>query len=235
MDIKYIATDLYRTIVRGGSVQDFVNRRFKSDTLKVIDPKHVSHCITQNGIVLPISQCDDTLTQVFTDYDYSDLSPSDIILDIGANTGIFSLTVSKQVKHVYAVEPLYIEELKQNILNNDMKNITPLNYALSCRPNVEVEFGKKSGVAAGKTLSEIITICGGHVDFLKCDCEGGEWSINPEELRNIRRVEMEVHSYRGEKLFDYVEMLEKAGFAVKTDKVQDHKELLLIHAYRVEK
>jgi hypothetical protein len=29
---------------------------------------------------------------------------------------------------------------------------------------------------------------------LKCDCEGGEWLIQPEELAGIRRIEMELHT-----------------------------------------
>jgi hypothetical protein len=34
---------------------------------------------------------------------------------------------------------------------------------------------------------------GGGCDFLKCDCEGAEWLINPCELQNVRRIEMEIH------------------------------------------
>jgi hypothetical protein len=33
----------------------------------------------------------------------------------------------------------------------------------------------------------------GGCDFLKCDCEGGEWLMNPEDLAGIRRLEMELH------------------------------------------
>ena len=45
----------------------------------------------------------------------------------------------------------------------------------------------------GSSLTELINLCGGHVDFLKCDCEGGEWCVTKEELKNIRRIEMELH------------------------------------------
>lgn len=32
-----------------------------------------------------------------------------------------------------------------------------------------------------------------HPSFLKCDCEGGEWTIDPIDLADIRRIEMEIH------------------------------------------
>ncbi|HUW85261.1 MAG TPA: FkbM family methyltransferase, partial [Methanoregula sp.] len=38
----------------------------------------------------------------------------------------------------------------------------------------------------------IIEMAGG-CDFLKCDCEGAEWHIVPEDLTGIRRIEMELH------------------------------------------
>ena len=42
------------------------------------------------------------------------------------------------------------------------------------------------------TLRQIIGMAGG-CDFLKCDCEGGEWLMRPEDLGGIRRIEMELH------------------------------------------
>jgi hypothetical protein len=41
-------------------------------------------------------------------------------------------------------------------------------------------------------LGKIITMAGG-CDFLKCDCEGAEWQIIPEDLEGVRRIEMELH------------------------------------------
>lgn len=58
------------------------------------------------------------------------------------------------------------------------------------------------------TLSQIIDFCGG-CDFLKCDCEGGEWFIKEGEIKNIRRIEMEYHCYNSYKKADLVKMLSK--------------------------
>ena len=42
------------------------------------------------------------------------------------------------------------------------------------------------------TLQGLCAIAGG-CDFLKCDCEGAEWGIDPADLAGIRRIEMELH------------------------------------------
>jgi hypothetical protein len=41
-------------------------------------------------------------------------------------------------------------------------------------------------------LRKIIEMAGG-CDFLKCDCEGAEWYIEPDDLKEVRRIEMELH------------------------------------------
>jgi len=33
----------------------------------------------------------------------------------------------------------------------------------------------------------------GGCDFVKCDCEGAEWLIDPADLAGVRRIEMELH------------------------------------------
>jgi hypothetical protein len=43
------------------------------------------------------------------------------------------------------------------------------------------------------SLRQILIIAGG-CDFLKCDCEGAEWQIQPEDLAGVRRIEMELHT-----------------------------------------
>jgi len=61
------------------------------------------------------------------------LSKSNIILDVGANIGAFTLNVAPKVKHVIAIEPEpnNFEMLKRNIKLNNFNNITLLNYAVS--------------------------------------------------------------------------------------------------------
>lgn len=168
-------------------------------------------------------------TQVISDYDFSDLRGSDIVLDIGANRGYFSLEIMDKACKIYAVEPLFVSELEKNIsLNNAQNKITILPYALSDKM-INIEFQGKTTLATGKTLSELKDMCGGHVDFLKCDCEGGEWIIKPGELDGIRRIEIEVHSFNGEHLYNFVDMLKSVGYRVNID---DEGKQLLIHAFK---
>lgn len=166
--------------------------------------------------------------QVKTEYSYDDLRQSDIVLDIGANIGLYSLGVFNRVSKVFAVEPLFIEELGRNIELNGF-DITILPYALS-NSDIDVSFGTKKGIAKGKTLTELIELAGGHIDFLKCDCEGGEWIIKPDELYGIRRIEAEIHSFNGEDLDSFVSMLEMAGYEVKTS--HRKKSIMMVHAFR---
>ena len=153
--------------------------------------------------------------QAINEYDYSDIRETDIVLDLGACVGGFSLEVHNKVNHVYAVEPIFCDELRANIELNQANNITVFKCALG-EPNTteHISFvGRRIDVPC-MSLSEIIELCGGHIDVLKTDCEGGEWHIKPHELKGIRRIEAEIHSFNGEHLGDFRTMLQDAGYDV---------------------
>lgn len=222
--------NLYAVLTDKSAFVYAVNAHMKSKNIKFVDTSNITGCLINNSFILPLDQCDCVLKQVFSDYDFSDLRATDTVLDIGANVGIFSLAVCDKVKKVYAVEPLYTEELKVNIKSNNKNNISILPYALSDQKTLSVSFDKKTGTAQGKTFSEILNICGRKIDFLKCDCEGGEWCISPDDLTGIRRIEMEIHSFNNECLQDYTKMLRTAGYCIKTQKVSS--KIILVHGYR---
>lgn len=169
--------------------------------------------------------------QAIDEYNYEGINQDDIVLDIGAAVGGFSLEIHNKVCHVYAVEPLFIDELKENINLNSAENITVLEYALG-EPNtiLHIKFINKSITATCKSLTELINLCGGHVDVLKTDCEGGEWNIEPHELSGIRRVEAEIHSFNREDKADFVTMLENSGFNVQV--INRSKTTMLLSAER---
>lgn len=177
-------------------------------------------------ILVPVGEnC--TLNQVIGEYKFFDLRKDDVVLDIGANIGGFSMLVCESVKHVYAVEPLFADILNKNVLNNSIKNITVLNIGLGLN-QYYCRFMSRDKIIECKSLSEIIQMCGGKVDFLKCDCEGGEWTIQPHELKGIRRIEAEIHSFCDEKLFDFVDMLHKCRYIV--DITDNNGRTMMIHA-----
>lgn len=52
---------------------------------------------------------------VFTEYEWNDIKKDDIVIDIGACVGAFSLRAAQFSNHVFAIEPLFMDELKQNL------------------------------------------------------------------------------------------------------------------------
>ena len=134
------------------------------------------------------------LEEVRLGYDWSDMRDTDILLDVGAHIGSVTIPAARKVKHVYAIEPLYTEELQENIRLNGLTNVTILPIAIGNRGTITLTFQgvEKNGIET-YPFKEIVAMCGGRIDFLKCDCEGGEWFINKSDLDGIRRIEMEIH------------------------------------------
>lgn len=120
---------------------------------------------------------------------------TDVALDIGACIGGISFPLSKVVKKVYAVEPLYTNELETNIRLSKIDNIEVIDKALYPKTGevIELNFGSKRS----RTLTvswEDLTRKLEPIDFLKIDIEGGEWAIlKMDFLRKIREIRIEFH------------------------------------------
>jgi FkbM family methyltransferase len=121
---------------------------------------------------------------------------TDIALDIGACIGGIAFPLSKLVKKVYAVEPLYTEELITNIELSGITNIEVIDRALYpiTRETIELNFGSKRNKALTMDWEDLSKWVGEPIDFLKIDIEGGEWAIlNLDFLRKIREIRIEFH------------------------------------------
>jgi FkbM family methyltransferase len=229
MDIVYLVTDLYLTYKSGGNFQEFINRRYRSDKEIAIGKNITQFVVDDSFSVYHTPGVFNVIDEVKAVYDFSDLRSTDILLDIGANVGTFSLMVHNNVKQVYAVEPLYFSELNKNIQLNKIENIHTLEYSLA-NEDVEIGYTGRTKLTHGRTLTQLREMCGRHVDFLKCDCEGGEWIIKPGELKGIRRIEAEVHRIKGKHLNDFPEMLRSIGYDVKVDSF--NKFTSIVHAVK---
>jgi FkbM family methyltransferase len=147
------------------------------------------------------------------------IEPQDIVVDIGANIGVFSLYASRYTQNrIFAFEPFAVnfEYIKQNIASNNITNITPVCAAVSDQvgtvklyttglPSGNLLFDHYVGGKIDKftevectTLQKIMTdnqIT--TLDFLKLDCEGSEGNIlqsTPVEcLQRIRKIALEFH------------------------------------------
>lgn len=155
-----------------------------------------------------------------------------IVVDIGAHIGFFSLMASRIAKKVYSFEPNSenFNMLLTNIRLNSIKNITPINKAVSKKTgtdklNTDVEdsecsLGSKGVDVATISLKDFFdTYKIKKIDFLKMDCEKSEYNIlmsTPKKyLERIGKISMEVHK-TNKFLKDMSEFLSKNGFSIKT-------------------
>lgn len=126
-----------------------------------------------------------------TEYRFEDIRPGDRVLDIGANVGGFCIRAARMGGHVTAVEPVTTRLLLENIRINRV-SVQVIDGALGNGKPVEISWDDCHVVSPTYPLRDLVRMSGG-CDFLKCDCEGAEWLINPCELEDIRRIEMELH------------------------------------------
>ncbi len=126
------------------------------------------------------------------EYRYADIRPDDLVVDIGAHIGGFCIRAARVARKVIAVEPVMVRELRFNIALNHA-NVSVVEGALGDGKPKMVTWGNESRTCRTFRFRDIVDIPGG-CDFLKCDCEGGEWSIDPADLSGVRRIEMELHT-----------------------------------------
>ncbi len=174
---------------------------------------------------------------------YLPIEKDDIVVDIGANIGVFTVWAAFKTRNtVYAYEPFpdNYEALEQNIRANGLNNIMPHRLAVSDKSGTELIFysGKSQHhhlkkVAPGATdkyleVSSIVLrdiMDNNHIDridFLKLDCEGSEGiilrSTSEDYLRRIRKIAMEFHNHLSEFAHDQIQnLLEGAGFTTNLD------------------
>lgn len=125
-----------------------------------------------------------------------------LVLDIGANIGAFSVPVSRN-NHVIAYEPEWnnLSYLKANRELNDCRfEIKP--FAVG-KPDTTSTINDHNGGSTLGNGKQPVTVLGlddvvtEEVDFLKMDCEGGEYDAfkyaSDNTIRKIKRFAMEVH------------------------------------------
>jgi len=122
------------------------------------------------------------------------LKGDDVVLDMGANIGIFSVFAAKKTKKVIAFEPIKITRgfLEENIKKNNINNVEVVPFALGDE-NKEVSFSVEEGSLGSSSvmregeeglsvekvqqyrLDDILLKKNiSQVDFIKADIEGAE-------------------------------------------------------------
>jgi FkbM family methyltransferase len=136
---------------------------------------------------------DTAFRQIFEvpEYRFDDIHPDDHVIDIGANVGAFCIRAYRVSQYIVAVEPVTASLLRQNIQLNGVP-VRVIEGALGDGNPQKVTWDDCEVISPTYTLRKIIEMAG-CCDFLKCDCEGAEWQIAPEDLNGIRHIEMELH------------------------------------------
>jgi FkbM family methyltransferase len=138
---------------------------------------------------------------------YREVKENDIVMDIGANVGAFTASIlKKKPKRIFAIEP-------SNTLINSLWTNTRSEYVTYI--NAAIEDEKRENVdSTGRdtfvynnngnyyNATTFKSIIDAHdiktIDFMKVDCEGGEYSVFNEEnrefiLNNVKYIAGEWH------------------------------------------
>lgn len=218
---------LYQTLMRMG-VRD--PRRLLHMGPKSPDREESAEWIRKNGIAdfgrfrmklsveSPQDICYNAYRMFGEDYEHETVSllrqnlrKGDTFLDIGANSGYFSLYMAGLCSRVIAVEanPRAYERLRANIELNNFMNIEPFNIALSDKRGTarfwvdEGNDGESSlspvvlpYSAARRTFIDVQTdtidniLLGGGADVMKIDVEGFEHEVLKGGMRTIGNIRL---------------------------------------------
>jgi len=177
----------------------------------------------RTGMKIYLSAADDifTLVEVFLRRQYGRIRKGSVVIDIGANIGVFSLlALADGAAKVYAYEPSAesFSVFSRNIRENGVEDRVQVErVAVSDTAGAMVKFpvtsSRENAMITGDTSAEYLmtptdtlqSLIDRHelerVDLLKLDCEGAEQAIllsTPDSLwRRIRDIRLEFH-YEGD-------------------------------------
>ena len=126
------------------------------------------------------------------------LKQNDIVVDLGANSGFFSVKSAELASKVIAVDGS--PEAYSCLVDNckDFDNIQTLNASILSKDSSPSWLWTHKGNPLRMTLEEMMELYKlDRIDFLKCDIEGGEYdlfnSLSPKTLSKIDRIAIETH------------------------------------------
>lgn len=136
---------------------------------------------------------------------YVSVKENDVVLDIGANVGAFTYSIlNKNPKKVICLEPsnTLIHTLTKNVTRKNI-DVNVINAAVgdktgSANVTDQVVIYKNEGNEFNTITFKDVIAGIDHIDFMKIDCEGGEYSVFTEEnkeyiLNNITHIAGEFH------------------------------------------
>ena len=229
IDIIYLIKDL----IKERNLQKFTNNRFRDKNKVIIDKRLFTTVNTPDDNKFYINIDTDMIYQAYTDYDISNIDKNTNVLVIGANVGGFSLRIAGKANHVYAVEPVRTEQLKRNIILNNVNNITVIKCGLGkVRGEKIISWDCNKEKVKIYTMQNILKMCNDNINYLKMDCEGCEYSLCEKDFNDIQELVVELHNFDGTTPFHiFTDLLKKCGFIVNIKSISTYTEL--IHASRI--
>ena len=176
-------------------------------------------------------------------FKHLELDKNDVVIDVGANIGVFAIAAADKCREVIAFEPdpANYRLAQENIQLNKIKNIRLIHGAVA-EHNGDIELYLNSGVCSDchstfkirgrksikvKAISLNDIISRYNPNKLKIDCEGEELKfMRTANMNNIRNLAMEVHfTYskrdKHENYYKCKSNIEKYFNKIKYPKVQD--------------
>lgn len=160
---------------------------------------------------------------------YFEVEENDLVVDIGASVGPFTYSIlHKKPLHVFCLEPSF-REMKTLVKNTMNYPVTQINKGISDTNSVvetTMMFGgeKEMESITFKTFIELYGL--EKIDFLKTDCEGGEYHIFKEE--NLSYLKNKVSKIAGEWHLKYPD--EKEKFRNFRDNILPHFEKYYVNS-----
>ena len=188
---------------------------------------------------------DAAIKEIFDDNTYErffEVEEGDIVVDLGASLGPFTYKIlPKNPKQCYVVEPLsyQIDVLHKNVGRDNVKII---QGAITDKKKIEISWDHITESVPTFTFKEFLDENNiKHIDFLKCDCEGGEYDVfqqsNIEFLKTIPKIVTEFHMRDDDSFhkckfrwfrdnifpqFDNIQVFSVDGVDIKWDLWNDH-------------
>lgn len=138
------------------------------------------------------------------DYEFNDyerffrVEENDVVVDIGSTVGEFTYSIlHRNPKHVYVVEPIsvFFDTLKKNLQG---KQVSFTNAAITSDKFLKIKWDGVEEKVKTLTFNEFIENNRlFDINFMKVDCEGGEYDVfsleNLQILKQIPKIVVEFH------------------------------------------
>jgi FkbM family methyltransferase len=206
-------------------------------------PAQLPHLVLRNGIKINFDRHDPVLcmlrevfvNQVYTAGGFYEPSESDVVIDCGANIGIFALYFEPAsdnretlIKNIFlnglgesiSVHPqaLFSGRRHAKLLQGRSRAEYRINLVDSSLLRLARSFAAKSANVECVGLPDALQFCGSaDISLLKLDVEGSEMAVlrgaSPSTFERVNKISLEFHCGRKQHEFDrLISVLWKAGY-----------------------